>query len=58
LFTISPVFGSDVVHLQRENAQALGFHLTGSAGIAYGLGPVPPSLNCTLQQLGAAGPAG
>jgi hypothetical protein len=58
-FTISPVFGSDVVRLQRENAGALGFRVFGSAGSAYGPGPVPPSLNCTLKTLGAGGsPAG
>ena len=50
-FTISPVFGSDVVRLQRANAAALGFPVTGSALAAYGPGALPPSTNCTMQQL-------
>jgi len=50
-FTISPVFGSDVVRLQRANAKALGFTVAGSALPAYGPGPVPPSTNCTQQQV-------
>ena len=58
-FTISPAFGADVVRLQRANARALGFPVTGSDLTAYGPGPLPPSLNCTLQQLGQGGlPAG
>jgi hypothetical protein len=58
-FTISPVFGSDVIRLQLANARALGFPVSGSALPTYGLGPLPPSLNCTLQMLGAGGaPAG
>jgi hypothetical protein len=54
-FTISPLFGSDVVRLQRENAGALGFHVSGGAGTASGLGPIPPSLNCTLEQFRLGG---
>jgi hypothetical protein len=58
-FTISPVFGSDVVRLQRSNAQRLGFAVSGSALGPYGPGSTAPSLNCTLQQFQAAGlPAG
>jgi hypothetical protein len=53
-FTISPVFGSDVVRLSRSNARALGFPVTGSALTAYGPGQVPPSLNCTQQQVAQA----
>jgi hypothetical protein len=49
-FTISPVFGSDVVRLQRANAKALGFKVSGRALAAYGPGAVPPSTNCTEQQ--------
>jgi|SRR5579884_2654201 len=51
-FTISPVFGSDVVRLSRENARALGFRVGGSALAAYGPGSLPPSTNCTQQQVG------
>jgi hypothetical protein len=50
-FTISPIFGADVVRLQRANAQALGFHVTGSPLDSYGLGSIPPATNCTLQNL-------
>ena len=56
-FTISPVFGSDVVRLSQDNARTLGFPVTGSAVKAYGPGQVPPSLNCTEQQA-AQGPGG
>ncbi len=55
-FTISPVFGSDVVRLSQANAKALGFRVTGSAVNAYGPGQVPPSTNCTEQQIDS-GPA-
>jgi hypothetical protein len=54
-FTISPVFGSDVVRLSRQNAQDLGFAVTGSAVKAYGPGPLPPSTNCTQQQIQGQG---
>jgi len=58
-FTISPIFGSDVVRLQRDNAQALGFPVSGSPLTAYGPGAVPPSTNCTQQQFAGSGlPAG
>jgi hypothetical protein len=56
-FTISSVFGSDVVRLSRANAKALGLTVTGSALEAYGPGQVPPSTNCTQQQVGQ-GPGG
>src|SRR5207248_4950130 len=56
-FTISPVFGSDVVRLQRANARALGFRVSGRGLRAYGPGPVPPSTNCTQQQV-SQGPGG
>ncbi len=54
-FTISPVFGSDVVRLQRANARALGFRVTGSSQAAYGPGQTPPSTNCTQQQISNGG---
>ena len=58
-FTISPVFGADVVRLQRANAQKLGFQVSGGPLPGYGLGPIPPSLNCTLEQLeSGTGPPG
>jgi hypothetical protein len=59
-FTISPVFGSDVERLSQSNAQALGFQVKrGSAASAYRPGAVPPSLNCTEQELEQPGlPAG
>ena len=58
-FTISPVFGSDVVRLQRANAKALGFKISGRAASAYGPGAVPPSTNCTQRQFEQSGlPAG
>jgi hypothetical protein len=57
-FTISPIFGSDVVRLSQANAKALGFGVKrGSALGAYGPGTVPPSTNCTQQQV-ASGPGG
>ena len=56
-FTISPVFGGDVERLERANANALGFGVTGSALQAYGPGQVPPSTNCTAQQV-SQGPGG
>ncbi len=58
-FTISPVFGGDVVRLSRDNARALGFNVTGRAVAAYGPGRVPPSTNCTEQQVDSgSGPVG
>jgi hypothetical protein len=58
-FTISPVFGSDVVRLQRDNALSLGFPVSGSPLTAYGPVAIPPSTNCTQQQLAGSGlPAG
>jgi hypothetical protein len=54
-FTISPVFGSDVVRISRNNAKALGFRVTGRALNAYGPGHVPPSTNCTEQQIEGQG---
>ena len=56
-FTISPAFGGDVERLERANAKALGFGVTGNALQAYGPGQVPPSANCTEQQV-AQGPGG
>ena len=50
-FTISPTFGSDVARLQRSAAAQLGFGVSGGPLDSYGLGPLPPSTNCTLQQL-------
>ena len=58
-FTISPIFGSDVVRLSRANARRLGFGVTGSALNAYRPGQVPPSTNCTEQQVDSgSGPVG
>ena len=56
-FTISPIFGADVVRLQRANSKTLGFTVTGRALTAYGPGTIPPSTNCTEQQIerGAGG---
>jgi hypothetical protein len=53
-FTISPTFGSDVARLQRAAAHELGFAVGGSAFDSYGSGPVPPSTNCTRQQLSSS----
>jgi hypothetical protein len=50
-FTISPVFGGDVARLERRNAKALGFRVNGGPLAAYGAGQVPPSTNCTAQQV-------
>jgi hypothetical protein len=50
-FTISPIFGGDVARLSMRNARALGLRVTGSPLDPYGLGQVPPSTNCTEQQL-------
>ncbi len=58
-FTISPVFGGDVVRLSQDNAKSLGFTVTGSPLTAYGPGQVPPSTNCTEQQVDSgSGPVG
>jgi len=46
-----------VVRLQRANARALGFSVSGRALRAYGPGAVPPSTNCTEQQVNQ-GPGG
>jgi hypothetical protein len=54
-FTISPIFGADVVRLERDNAKALGFNVTGSALKAYGPGTVPPSTNCTEDEIEGQG---
>jgi hypothetical protein len=54
-FTISPIFGSDVVRLSRANAQELGFKVSGNPLDSYGPGPLPPSLNCTVQQFSGSG---
>ena len=50
-FTISPTFGGDVARLERANARSLGFQVSGSPLAAYGPGQVPPSTNCTQQQV-------
>jgi hypothetical protein len=58
-FTISPLFGSDVVRLSRANARALGLPVTSRATSAYGPGQVPPATNCTEQQVDSgSGPVG
>ena len=59
-FTISPIFGSDVIRLSQANAKALGFTVASSSALqAYGPGAAPPSTNCTGQQISRSGlPAG
>jgi hypothetical protein len=57
-FTISPIFGSDVVRISRNNAKALGFDVTGNALKPYGPGQAPPSTNCTQQQIEDQGSGG
>jgi hypothetical protein len=58
-FTISPVFGGDVVRLSRDNAKGLGFNVTGRALSPYGPGQVPPATNCTEQEVDTgSGPVG
>lgn len=58
-FTISPIFGADVVRLSRANARSLGLNVSGRALSAYGPGQVPPATNCTQQQVGTgSGPVG
>ncbi|MFL5823491.1 MAG: hypothetical protein ACJ764_08635 [Solirubrobacteraceae bacterium] len=58
-FTISPIFGSDVVRLSQANAKELGLTVTGSTLKAYRPGQVPPSANCTEQQVDSgSGPIG
>jgi Neutral/alkaline non-lysosomal ceramidase, N-terminal len=54
-FTISPLFGSDLVGLQRSNAAALGFRVMAPPPPGdYGPGQTPPSTNCTQQQAAGA----
>ena len=53
-FTISPIFGSSVVRISRNNAKALGFKVSGSALSAYNPLSVP-SLNCTDQEVEGQG---
>jgi hypothetical protein len=55
-FTISPLFGTQLLRAQRANARELGFQVTrpqvpGDSGP----GPIPPSTNCTMQQITGAG---
>ncbi|HET9720489.1 MAG TPA: hypothetical protein VFP55_10455 [Solirubrobacteraceae bacterium] len=54
-FTISPVFGSDVVRLSRDNAVALGFPVRGSALPAYNPAEGSQSFNCTESELQGQG---
>lgn len=51
-FTISPLFGTSLVRDQRQNARAIGFRVDnpGPPGDS-GPGPLPPSTNCTQQQI-------
>jgi hypothetical protein len=56
-FTISPIFGGDVARLSMRNARTLGLSVTGSRLDPYGVGQVPPSTNCTEQQV-EQGPGG
>jgi hypothetical protein len=49
-FTISPLFGTDLLSAARANAQALGFAVdTPPPPGDVGPGPIPPSTNCTQQ---------
>lgn len=53
-FTISPLFGSQLLRAQRANARAVGFAVPrpsppGDAGP----GPIPPATACTIQQISA-----
>jgi hypothetical protein len=58
-FTISPIFGSDVARLSQANATTLGFTVKPRSAVgAYGPGNVPPSTNCTAQQIPDSGLAG
>jgi hypothetical protein len=57
-FTISPVFGADVVRLARRNAAALGFRVTGSRLSAYNPAGGPQSVNCTQSQIAGQGASG
>jgi hypothetical protein len=57
-FTISPVFGADVVRLSRRNAEVLGFRVKGSALSAYNPLGGMPSTNCTAQQVEGQGSGG
>jgi hypothetical protein len=56
-FTISPLFGSQLLRAQRANARELGFRAPNppAPGDA-GPGPIPPSTNCTMQQLSGIHP--
>jgi hypothetical protein len=56
-FTISPIFGADVVRLEQRNARKLGFTVKGGLISAYNPLSQSPSLNCTEQQV-AQGPGG
>jgi len=56
-FTISPIFGGDVVRLEQRNAKALGFAVKGGVVKAYNPLSQTPSLNCTEQQV-EQGPGG
>ncbi|MHB2024937.1 MAG: PKD domain-containing protein, partial [Mycobacteriales bacterium] len=49
-FTLSPLFGHQLMSAQMANARALGFQVTGS-GRTVGLGPgrLPPSTDCASQ---------
>jgi hypothetical protein len=54
-FTISPIFGADVVRLSRDNATALGFKVSGSPLSAYNPAGGAPSTNCGTQQIEGQG---
>lgn len=54
-FTISPIFGADVVRLSRDNATALGFKVSGSPLSAYNPAGGAPSTNCAAQQIEGQG---
>jgi len=50
-FTISPLFGRDLLRSQLANAARLGFRTTAGSLTGLDPGPVPPSTNCTRQNL-------
>jgi hypothetical protein len=50
-FTISPAFGYDLLKSQLANAASLGFGTNATPLTGLDPGPVPPSTNCTQQNL-------
>ena len=50
-FTISPLFGASVLRQQEADARALHFSVTSDPAAGTDPGAIPPSTNCTVQQL-------